>query len=269
MREAGSVSPALGADQGAAAAAGPLVSFSGVAVEYSGRRGVTRAIENVSLDLEQGSFTCVVGRSGCGKTTLLHLLAGLLKPTRGTVTLRGKPISGCDKDRGMVFQSTSALLPWLNVSDNIGIGLRMAGMPKAQRQAVVDELLGLLDLSDFRDHRIYELSGGMQQRVAIGRVLAMEPEILLMDEPFGALDALTRTMLQDSLREIWRAKRFTAMFITHNVEEALTLGTDVVVMGDRPGHIRSRISVPGDDTADRKARLASMQEDVLARVMSA
>jgi ABC-type nitrate/sulfonate/bicarbonate transport system ATPase subunit len=161
------------------------------------------------------------------------------------------------------------LLPWLSVSANIGLGLRMAGMRKKERRAKVDSLLELLTLSEFRDHRIYELSGGMQQRVAIGRVLAMEPAILLMDEPFGALDALTRTVLQDNLRDIWRKERFTSLFITHNVEEALALGTEVVVMGGRPGRIRAIVPVPDENTPDRPARLLAMKEEVLALVMSA
>jgi ABC-type nitrate/sulfonate/bicarbonate transport system, ATPase component len=247
----------------------PLVQFDNVTVEYVGRRSVTRAIHGVNLELAEGSFTCVVGRSGCGKTTLLHLLAGLLKPSRGAVMLRGSEVMGCDRERGVVFQSTSALLPWLNVSENIGLGLRMAGMSRKEREAPVDALLEVLGLTEFRNHRIYELSGGMQQRVAIGRVLAMEPEILLMDEPFGALDALTRSALQENLREIWRLRRFTALFITHNVEEALALGTQVVVMGGRPGRIRSVISVPDEETPDRATRLLSMKEEVLALVMSA
>lgn len=247
----------------------PLVRFQSVALEYARRGTITKAIESVDLDLAEGSFTCVVGRSGCGKTTLLHLLAGLLEPTHGAVTLRGSKIDGCDRERGVVFQSTNALLPWLSVSDNIGLGLRMAGVRKKDRQPTVDSLLELLTLTEFRDHRIYELSGGMQQRVAIGRVLAMEPAILLMDEPFGALDALTRTMLQDNLREIWRKERFTALFITHNVEEALALGTEVVVMGGRPGRIRAVLPVPHEKAPDRPARLLAMKEEVLALVMSA
>jgi ABC-type nitrate/sulfonate/bicarbonate transport system ATPase subunit len=250
----------------------PLVRFEQVSLDYEGRNGTTRAIDNLSLDLPEGSFTCVVGRSGCGKTTLLHLLAGLIRPTRGVVRLRGAEVDGCDKDRGVVFQSANALLPWMNVEDNVAIGLRMAGMPATERRVVVGELLELLGLSEFNKHRTYELSGGMQQRVAIGRVLAMKPAILLMDEPFGALDALTRTMLQNTLREIWQEKRFTALFITHNVEEALLLGTNVVVMAGHPGGIKSQIHVPDevhDGSAEQTLKLSEMEDEVLSLVMSA
>jgi len=227
-------------------------------------------VSGIDLSLKRGSFTCIVGRSGCGKTTLLNLLAGFLRPTAGSLRLDGSEIVGCGRDRGVVFQSTNALLPWLTVAQNVELGLKIARVSQHDRAKRTKDILEMLDLGHYADSPIYQLSGGMQQRVAIGRALVMDPEILLMDEPFGALDALTRTVLQRELLDIWRRQRFTGFFITHSVEEALILGTEVVVMSGSPGRIKERIQVPDDDNFQRQIdnpKFADLEKEVLRLVM--
>jgi ABC-type nitrate/sulfonate/bicarbonate transport system ATPase subunit len=197
------------------------------------------------MEIPDASFACIVGASGCGKSTLLNVMAGLVEPSSGTVTVDGMPIRGAGADRGMVFQSYT-LYPWLKVRENIEFGLALKGTSKRERRRVSDGLLGEMGLREFERAYPKELSGGMQQRVAIARALANDPKVLLMDEPFGALDALTRASAQRFLTEIWEQHRRTIAFVTHDIEEAIFLGDTVFVMSPRPGRIREvfRVDLP-------------------------
>jgi taurine transport system ATP-binding protein len=202
-----------------------------------------QALQDVSLTLRQGELLSVLGPSGCGKTTLLNILAGFLAPTSGRVTLGGKTVTGPGPERGMVFQQ-GALFEWMSVRDNVGFGPRMKGMPKAQMREVVDHLLDTVGLRDFKDKAVYELSGGMQQRVALARCLANDPDVILMDEPLGALDALTREKMQGLVLRLWKETGKTIVLITHSVEEALLLGERLLVMAPRPGRIHREYNLP-------------------------
>ena len=203
--------------------------------ETDGRRMV--ALENIDLEIPRGQFVCLLGPSGCGKSTLLNAVAGFAPPTRGRIVADGVPVSGPGPERGMVFQEY-ALFPWMTVEQNVGFGLEIKGMPKAQIAARVAELLTLLSLEDFGKRYPKDLSGGMRQRVAIARVLALDSPIMLMDEPFGALDALTRRNLQDELLRIWAELKKTVIFVTHSIEEAIYLADRIVVMTYRPGTVK-------------------------------
>jgi ABC-type taurine transport system ATPase subunit len=212
----------------------PLLELRQVSLSYPTRAGDVQALGDISLTIDAGDFICVVGPSGCGKSTLLRIVAGFLEPTTGEALIEGRAIHGPGADRGVVFQQP-ALYPWLTVGDNVAFGPRMRGVPAATRDARVAELLRLVGLSEFKGRAPWELSGGMQQRAAIARVLINEPRIMLMDEPFGALDALTRDHMQEALLNIWRATGTTIILITHSVEEAVYLGTRTLVMSPRPG----------------------------------
>jgi NitT/TauT family transport system ATP-binding protein len=195
------------------------------------------ALRDIHLDIPEGQFVCLLGPSGCGKSTLLNAVAGFSLPSSGTITVDGKPVTGPGPDRGMVFQEY-ALFPWMTVEQNIGFGLEIKGMDKAAIQTRAEELMSMLGLSDFRRRFPKDLSGGMRQRVAIARVLALDSPIMLMDEPFGALDALTRRNLQDELLRIWAELKKTILFVTHSIEEAIYLADRIVVMTYRPGTIK-------------------------------
>lgn len=212
------------------------VTVNRVSHWYEAKGARVHALQDVNLTVEHGEFVCVVGASGCGKTTLLQMLAGFIQPTEGEVAMGGEPITAPDPVRGVVFQQPN-LYPWLSVRQNISFGPRMLGEKKALYAPRVQRFLELVGLTDFGDRAPYELSGGMQQRAAIARALVNDPEIVLMDEPFGALDALTRERLQEELLSIWRQTQKTIFFITHSVEEAVYLGTRVIVMSPRPGRL--------------------------------
>jgi ABC-type nitrate/sulfonate/bicarbonate transport system ATPase subunit len=198
----------------------------------------TRALEPTDLSVGDADFVTILGPSGCGKSTLLRICAGLDTPTTGRVVLDGKPVDGPGPERGMVFQSYT-LFPWLTVADNIAFGLREKGMPAAERRAIVDEWIGQVDLRGFENHYPKMLSGGMQQRTAIARALANEPKILLLDEPFGALDNQTRALMQELLLSVWETHKKTVLFVTHDIEEAIFMGNRVAVMSARPGRVKS------------------------------
>src|SRR5216683_1599049 len=224
---------------------GPRVSeirFLDVSMNYRTRRGEVRALQQISLTVPDGQFACIVGPSGCGKSTLLSVAAGLVIPTEGDVLVGGKPAYSPGADRGMVFQSYS-LYPWLSVRRNIEFGLEVKRTPKTERARQSSELIHLMKLDGFADAYPKALSGGMKQRVAIARALANDPQVLLMDEPFGALDALTRQIMQEMLTDLWQRYRKTVLFVTHDIDEALFLGDVIYIMTNRPGRIRTTLSV--------------------------
>ena len=205
--------------------------------------GHVQALQDVSLDLKQGELLSVLGPSGCGKTTLLNIVAGFLAQTEGKLVLNGHEIKGPDAERGMVFQA-GALFEWMSVRDNVSFGPRMAGKKKADYMSNVDHLLDIVGLQDFKEKMVYELSGGMQQRVALARCLANDPDVILMDEPLGALDALTREKMQSLVLKLWKETGKTIILITHSVEEALLLGERLIVMAPRPGRIHKEYRLP-------------------------
>jgi taurine transport system ATP-binding protein len=208
--------------------------------------GHVQALKNVSLTLKTGELMSVLGPSGCGKTTLLNIVAGFLAPTGGQVVLNGHKVTGPDAERGMVFQQ-GALFEWMNVRDNVSFGPRMKGQKKSEYMPTVDHLLEVTGLRDFKDKAVYELSGGMQQRVALARCLANDPDVILMDEPLGALDALTREKMQGLVLKLWKETGKTIILITHSVEEAVLLGERLLVMAPRPGRIHKEYRLPFAD----------------------
>ena len=201
------------------------------------------ALQDINLDVRQGEFMVIVGPSGCGKSTLLDLLAGLTRPNGGVILLDGKPVAGPNLDRGIVFQQY-ALFPWKTALANVEFGLEAKGVPRRERRNIARDFIRLVGLAGFENRYPHELSGGMKQRIAIARSLAYDPDVLLMDEPFAALDAQTRETLQSELLRIWEATGKTIVFITHGIEEAVYLGQRVAVMTSRPGRIKQTIEIP-------------------------
>ena len=219
------------------------INITGVTKRFQTGDSYVTALDDVSLDVEEKEIVTLVGASGCGKSTLLNLVAGFDAPTAGEVLVDGKPVRAPGPDRGVVFQQT-ALFPWLSVEDNIGFGLTLrANRDKGDRTQVVERMLQRTGLSAFRERRPAELSGGMRQRAAIASVLAINPSTLLMDEPFGALDSLTRSIMQDFLLEVWEEQRKTVVLVTHDIDEAIYLADKTVVMTAHPGRIREVIEV--------------------------
>ncbi len=213
----------------------PVVSVADVTKSFGNGNQRVVALEGVTLDVERGDFVCLLGASGCGKSTLLNLVAGLDQPTSGRVDVRAQRT-------GLMFQE-AALFPWLTVRGNVEIALKLAGMPRRERHARAQELLEMVHLGDFAKRQPHELSGGMRQRTALARALAQEADVLLMDEPFGALDAMTRDLLHDELEALWTATGKTVIFVTHNVREAVRLGDSVVLLASRPGRVAAVYNV--------------------------
>jgi NitT/TauT family transport system ATP-binding protein len=214
-----------------------------VTLEFFPRTGApVLALDDVSLEVAEQEFAVIVGPSGCGKSSLLRLVAGLVEPTHGEITLDGTPVTRPGKDRGMVFQSYT-LFPWLNVRDNVEFGLRIGGLEAEKRRHISDHFIKEVGLEGFESAYPKQLSGGMMQRVALARALANDPEILLMDEPFGALDSQTRSLMQELLLQIWENSQKTVLFITHDIDEAILLGDRVHVMTARPGRIKERVEI--------------------------
>lgn len=229
------------------------VKIDNVVKKYNTRKGETIALNGVSLDIKENEFICVVGPSGCGKSTLLNIIAGLLEPTSGAVHVDGKLVEGPGPERGVVFQQY-ALFPWLTVLKNVEFGLKLKGMKGEEATAEAMKYLRMVDLEQFANSYPKELSGGMKQRVAIARAYAVNPQVLLMDEPFGALDAQTRTQLQTELLNTWEKERKTCFFITHDVDEAIILAQKVIIMSARPGRIKEivPINIPYPRTQETK-----------------
>ena len=209
---------------------------------YTSGKKSTKAIEDVSIDIQDNDFVCIVGPSGCGKSTLLRMLAGLDFPSAGNIIIDDRKVTGPGPDRGMVFQ-TYTLFPWMTVEDNIKFGLKLKKLPKDEQQEIADRYLDIIGLKKFAKSYPKELSGGMKQRVAIARALANKPEVLLMDEPFGALDPHTKSMMQLLMREIWEKEHPTVVFITHDIDEAVFLADKIYVMSARPGKVIKEVNV--------------------------
>jgi NitT/TauT family transport system ATP-binding protein len=214
-----------------------------ITLTYQTPSGAVPAVHGVSFGVDTSEFLCIVGPSGCGKSTLLNIVAGFLSPTAGEIRIGGAPVKGYGTDRGVVFQDFAQLFPWRTALGNVAFGLEMKGVPKSEREAVALEQLRLVKLENFARSYPHHLSGGMQQRVAIARALAYNPAVLLMDEPFAALDALTRDEMQRLLAEVWRTTRKTVIYVTHNVAEAVYLADRVLVMTAHPGTVKTQVPI--------------------------
>jgi len=243
----------------------PKLVVTDLVKEFRTKRQRVLALDRVNLEVADQEFVCLVGSSGCGKSTLLNIIAGLDLPTSGTVEIDHEPVIGPGPDRGMVFQ-TYSLYPWRTVAENIAFGLECVRLRKAERRARVQELLGIVGLAKFADHTPDQLSGGMRQRVAIARALAPEPDVLLLDEPFGALDAQTRRAMQDFLLTVWRRTQSTVVFVTHDIPEAIYLGSRVVALASHPGRVIADIDVPfgaGHDSGiTRDPRYLDLRDEI-------
>ncbi len=244
----------------------PLLELQDLSVVYGSGHTAVQALDRISLQIEAGEFVSVVGPSGCGKSTLMHVIAGFVPATHGRVVLNGKPVTRPGADRGVVLQQAT-LFPWLSVARNVELGPRARGVEQADRRRLVKHYLELVGLWAERDRMPYELSGGMQQRVALARAFANDSEILLVDEPFGALDALSRDRMQREIVRIWHETGKTILFITHDVDEAVFCSTDVVIMGAAPGRVIDRIAAPFSRqfaSGERKSRSIKTSGDYLA-----
>ena len=245
------------------------VHIENVVKKFNGRNGEMVALNGVTLDIHDNEFICVVGPSGCGKSTLLNIIAGLLEPTSGEVYCDGKLVEGTGTDRGVVFQQY-ALFPWLTVKKNVRFALEMRGIKGKEADDLAMIYLEKVDLTKFADHYPKELSGGMKQRVAIARAYAADPQVLLMDEPFGALDAQTRTQLQTELLQTWERDQKTCFFITHDVDEAIILAQKVIVMSARPGRVKAIIDIdipyPRDQETKMSPRFLELKNEIWSLV---
>lgn len=246
------------------------IDVAGLEHSFRARGGAVPALDRIDLAIEPGELVTLAGPSGCGKTTFLRMIAGFVAPSTGTITVGGTTVRGPGVDRGVVFQQPT-LYPWLDVRRNVALGPKLRGVGKAERRATADRYLSLVGLSDAADRRPYELSGGMQQRAQIARVLAGDPEVVLMDEPYGALDALTRERLQNELLTLWCETGKTILFITHSVDEAVFLGSRVLVMSPRPGRIVLDEKVPFSSSSLAPDEIRALPEfaETAARVRAA
>jgi NitT/TauT family transport system ATP-binding protein len=239
-----------------------------IGYEYEASARRVRALAGVSFSVGAGQFLCVVGQSGCGKTTLLNIVAGFLTPTEGDVLIGGQPVRGKGFDRGVVFQDFAQLFPWRTARRNVEFGLEMKGLPAPARAETSSRFLRLVGLEAFANAYPHELSGGMQQRVAIARALAYNPSVLLMDEPFAALDALTRDEMQRFLVDVWQQTSKTVIYVTHNVAEAVYLADRIVVLTPHPGRVKAEIAVTMDRPRDPlSVPFVAMQKSVLAQLV--
>lgn len=242
------------------------VAVENVSMVYEGSNGPVEALREVSFGVEPGEFVTIVGPSGCGKTTLFRVIGGLQEPTAGAVRLDGEPIDGPGPELGIVFQEYH-LFPWRTVAGNVGFGLEQTDTPATERRERVRELLELVGLEEFAESHPTDLSGGMKQRVALARALAPDPDLLLMDEPFGAVDAQTKTMLQDELLDIQEATGKTVLFVTHDIEEAIKLGDRIVVMDREPGRVQEILDIDLDRPRSRSDQaFGSYYEEILGRI---
>lgn len=241
------------------------IRFDGVRKTFDGSSGLVTALDGIDLRIGGGEFVCFVGPSGCGKSTLCNMLAGFEKPTSGTVTLDGEEVRGPSIQRAMMFQEP-ALFPWLTVEGNVRFGLKSLKMSKEKQRETAARFLKMVHLAQFKDAQPHELSGGMRQRVALARSLAVDPRVLLMDEPFAALDAQTRDHLHVELQQIWRETRKTIVFVTHNVREAVTLATRVVVFTARPGRVKREFDL--EDLAYPRRSTETLVAETVARIQS-
>jgi len=260
MSDSGAGGPKGGAVPGAAT---PIIEARGVSKSFDRDERHTEAVRDVTLSIVEGELVCLVGPSGCGKTTLLRMMAGLERPTKGDILLRGAPIEGPGADRGMIFQSF-ALFPWRSVRRNIEFGLEVRHVPKEERHHASDRLIELVGLRGFEGAHPRELSGGMQQRVGLARALANDPAVMLMDEPFGSLDAQTRNLMQLELLRIWTSTRKTVVFVTHSVDESVFLADRIFVLTARPASVKSVVMVDLPRPRDRAStEFAAIRHRVL------
>jgi NitT/TauT family transport system ATP-binding protein len=240
------------------------IEIRDVSLIYDTPGGKVPGVKDVSFDIATSEFICIVGPSGCGKSTLLNIIAGFLSPAAGEIRIGGKPVTGHGMDRGVVFQDFAQLFPWRTALGNVTFGLEMKGVAKEEREKIAREQLRLVKLEKFTASYPHHLSGGMQQRVAIARALAYNPSVLLMDEPFAALDALTRDDMQRLLAEVWRETRKTVIYVTHNVAEAVYLADRVIVMSPHPGTVKAEIKIPLARPRDPlSAEFVDMQKELL------
>jgi NitT/TauT family transport system ATP-binding protein len=242
-----------------------ILEITGVSKTFPGANGGTVALQATDLSVNENDFITILGPSGCGKSTLLRMVAGLDAPTGGSIELDGRPVRGPGPDRGMVFQSYT-LFPWLTVLQNVCFGLREKGMPQSDQHELARRFIRKVGLEGFEGHFPRQLSGGMQQRTALARALANNPRILLMDEPFGALDHQTRELMQELLEGIWEAERKTVLFVTHDIDEAIYMANRVVVMSARPGRIKCDLPVPIDHPRHYSVKTKPVFSDLKARL---
>jgi NitT/TauT family transport system ATP-binding protein len=244
------------------------IELRNISLQYESAENSVTALQDVSFGVEASEFVCVVGQSGCGKTTMLNIVAGFLKPTQGEILISGKTVTGKGLDRGIVFQDFAQLFPWRTAQRNIEFGLEMKGIAKEERAEIALRFLRLVNLEKFARSYPHELSGGMQQRVAIARALAYNPAVLLMDEPFAALDALTREEMQRFLVDVWRETKKTVVYVTHNVAEAVYLADRVIVFSPHPGTVKAQVKITLPRPRDTlSVEFLEYQKEIVAHIV--